>query len=202
MNLFERDPKLSNFHCSTEYHLAQTRSLVNVVVYELAYRLSAESGVFSGSADEVASYFEFHPKAVSQSYRDLTGLGHFIELRNGAKNFETNEYRVVKHSEWAESHPGTCRVKEDFGWDVIPLGQQMFAVSGRKIKLRAFEVNIFLKTGLPPALILERWRTFLNDNRNQPKAWRKSAAYLFWQHLQVEIPRMAEVPVGAAGGRK
>jgi hypothetical protein len=182
----------SKFHCCAEWHLAKLKSYAAVVIYGHGLRLSKNSGIYSASADEIAHFFDLHENGFYGAVKKLVKAGFFVLIKSGKTAFESSEYKVLTHTEWAVANPGLCTEKEDFGWESIKLGQQMFAMSGRKIKVKSFQVRNLLNTGLSEDLIIAAWGTFLAANAHQPKSWRKSAGYYFWEQFRMGHPLIAQ----------
>jgi hypothetical protein len=185
------------FHCSAEWHLAKIKSNIATLLYNHARRLSKDSGVFSASVGNVAHYFRVHPNSVSWAIKKLLAAEFFILLKSGKDWFETSDYRVVDHTEWAAQHANGCCQKEDFGWANRQLGQLMFAASGQKIKLRDFQVENLLNTGIPEDEIFQEWKTFLAENTHQPKKWRNEAGFRFWMWFKTRHQAQVKPAVAA-----
>ena len=179
-------PFLSPFHCSGEYHLLKYGGLT-LAVYNLMYRVAKKSGKFMGSAPSIARYFGVNERSVDRALDNLEEMGFIILLKSGQATFESNVYKVLSHAEWALAHPDHCAQKESFPWtgEGDPLGQRLYVLSGCRIRLREFQVRNYRKTGLSEDRIAAEWERFLEQNANQPKRWRKSAGFHFWEYLKV-----------------
>jgi hypothetical protein len=152
--------ELSNFYCSSEWHLARLRCPTAALVYPFALRISKNSGKFSCSAISVARFLDVHRTTVLRAYHQLSELGFFELLEYG--RFDTNIYSVVLHSDWAERHPGRCIQKIQFPWsgEGDPLAQQLYAASGGRVKFREFQIREYRKMGLDEAELVARFNEF------------------------------------------
>jgi hypothetical protein len=188
----------SPFHCSAEWHLQQMTSRLALAVYSLARKLSGTSGVFSASAENVAMYFGVHRNTAQRALEELANFG-FFELSQ-IERFKPNVYHVVDHKEWAIRHPGQCVKKSSFPWDGEgdPLGTQLHAISGQRVKFLPNQAAALRKFGLSDDQIKAEFHTFLDESSYEGKRW-KYAYYDFLKHLRARTgPHAKSPPAGAA----
>ena len=177
---------LSPYHCSAECHLAKF-GLATVLTYSLAYRLSKKSGRFTGSAERVGLYFGMDEKTIDRAFANLLKVGFFERIESGQAKFETSIYEVLTHADWADTHHGECREKEEFTWSKgDPLGRELFTLSDGRVKFKEFQIQSYRKLGFTIDQIISHWADFLNENplSEKPKTWRKSAGYHFYEHMK------------------
>jgi len=188
----------SPFHCSAEWHLQQMTSRLALAVYSLARKLSGKSGVFSASAENVAKYFGVHRNTVQRALEELANAG-FFDLWE-VERFRPNVYHVVDHQEWAKRHPGSCVKKSSFPWqgEGDPLGRELHAISGHRVKLLPNQTVALRKFGLSDDQIKAEFGTFLDESTYEGKRW-KYAYYDFLKHLRARTgPHAKSPPAGAA----
>lgn len=191
----------SPFHCSAEWHLQQMTSRLALAVYSLARKLSGKSGVFSASAENVAMYFGVHRNTVQRTFEELANSG-FFELSQ-TERFRPNVYHVVDHNEWAKRHPRQCVKKSSFPWDGEgdPLGTQLHAISGQRVKFLPNQVAALRKFGLSDDQIKAEFHTFLEESSYEGKRW-KYAYYDFRKHLGARTGAHAKSRSAGAAGSK
>lgn len=183
----------SPFHCSAEWHLQQMTSRLALAVYCLARKLSRKSGVFSASAENVAMYFGVHRNTAQRTLEELANSGFFGLSQ--IERFKPNVYHVVDHKEWAKKHPGRCVKKSSFPWDGEgdPLGTQLHAISGQRVKFLPNQAAALRKYGLSDDQIEAEFRTFLDETSYEGKRW-NYAYYDFRKHLRTRIGPNAKGP--------
>lgn len=175
--------KESSFHCSAEWHLQRMTSGLAPALYSWARKLSSKSGVFSPSAENVAIYFGVHRNTVQRALEELAIVG-FFELTR-IETFAPNVYRVVDHTEWAKRNPGQCVKKSAFPWvgEGDPLGRELYAISGQRVKFFPNQVGALQKFGLSDDQIKGEFRAFLDESDYEGKRW-KRAYYDFLGRLR------------------
>jgi hypothetical protein len=190
-----------SLHCSTEYHLAKLKSRLAAPIYSLALRLSKRSGVFSASLLTLAAYFNVGYATVKRAVRELIRAG-FFDIQS-QEFFAHTTYHVVKHELWAKLHPGTCIPKIAHSASEDQLGMDMYAVSGRRVKLYHNHLIALRETGLDDQAIVAEWRKFLDADMTCGTQW-KSAFYRFLRYLRSALRdappnRYAPENLGGAG---
>lgn len=174
------NPGPSHFHCSAEWHFSRFKSSrAASLIHPWALRISKNTGKFSVSATQAAKHFRLSRSTASRAYTELAESGFFVLLEYG--QFDSNVYQVLTHKEWSALHKDQCAVKEEFPWtpENDPLGNQLWAVSGSRIKFKQFQIDCYRQLGLPDPEIIElfrgwregvgRWR----QARNVPKHFLK-----------------------------
>jgi len=171
------------FFCSAEWHLQQMKSRLASSLYNWARRLSKQSRVFSASAEHVAEYFGVNRKTALSALEELAENGFFIIDRS--ERFKPNVYRVISHNEWAKRNPSRCVEKIAFPWDGEgdPLGRQLYAISGGRVKFWPLQMNGLRNMGFPDEQIIEHFRTFIDEASYTEKRW-KYAYYDFRGYLR------------------
>jgi hypothetical protein len=154
-------PSDSPFHCSAEWHLRQMKAELAPLLYSWARRLSAKSGVFSASAENVAKYFGVHHNSVLRAIKELVETG-FFQLERREK-FKPNTYIVVDHKSWAAHHPNRCVTEVSFPWtgEGDPLGRELYAISGGRVKFWPNQMEAYRKLDLPDEEIAWQFRNFM-----------------------------------------
>jgi hypothetical protein len=185
--------KETHFHCTAEWHLIDLGATA-MAVYNLAYRVSKASGIFSGSQIQVGTYYGRRRQSIGEALDQLEKLGFVVKLSSGKYDGESNTYSVVDHREWAKRHAGQCCEKSELPWGHVQLGKQLYAASGCRVKFGDFQITNYKNTGLSDEAIVAHWREFternrefhrINDDDFSDKKWRKSAPFYFWEHLQM-----------------
>jgi hypothetical protein len=188
----------SPFHCSAEWHLQGMTSRLAPALYSWAWKLSKKSGVFSPSAENVAMYFGVHRNTVQRALEELANVG-FLEVWQ-VEQFKPNVYHIVDHKEWAKRHPGQCVKKSSFPWEGEgdPLGTELHAISGQRVKLLPNQTVALRKFGLSDDEVKAEFHTFLDESSYEGKRW-KYAYYDFLKHLRARTgPHAKSPPAGAA----
>ncbi len=184
------DEEPSNFHCSSEWHLARLQCPTAALVYPFALRISKNSGKFACSAISVARFLDVHRTTVLRAFHKLSELGFFELLEYG--KFDTNIYNVVLHSDWAQRNPGKCIQKIQFPWsgEGDPLGQQLYAASGGRVKFKEFQIREYRKSGLDDADLVARFNEFRSGvgRHRQPR----NVGFHFLEYLRKTCPQDAQ----------
>lgn len=187
------DSNETAFHCCAEWHLARLKSPTTALVYPFALRIATNSGKFACSAISVSHFLGVHRTTVLRAYQELTTLGFFELLEHGM--FDTNIYRVLRHNEWADQHPGLCAVKVEYPWtgEGDPLGQRLYAASGGRVKFKDFQVRAYRATGLEEDTIVELFEDYRSAEGKYRKA--RNVPYHFLVYLRASTdPKAMPVP--------
>ncbi len=192
MRMNNYDSSLAHYHCSSEWHLWQLKDRKDIrtpfaaVLYPFAFRISKNSGCFYCSAERIAEHFGTSPDTVRRAMDALTTSGFFVVIDK--ELFHSTIYRVVPHDEWAQAHPGRCVVRTEFPWSVEEgdqLGEQLYTLSGGRVK---WFLNILIalrKTGFTDDLIVEKFKLFLEVRRGHGAS--KSIPFRFLKFLRQEV---------------
>ena len=174
----------SRFHCSAEWHFSRfTSSRAAALIHPWALRISKNTGKFSVSATQAANHFNISRSTASRAYTELHESGFFKLLEYG--QFDSNVYEVLTHKEWCKAYPDQCVIREELPWTAEndPLGSQLWAVSGGKVKFKQFQIDLYRQFSLPDneiVAVFKEWREGVGrwrQARNVPKH--------FLKHLRV-----------------
>ena len=105
--------QLSNYYCSTEWHLykaARKQPLVGYL-YTLAQRISQKTGEFYASGERLADYFDCNRKTIYDATDILVKTGFFIYV--GKTEQQANIYKPIYHDDWVITHPNQCVLKAE-----------------------------------------------------------------------------------------
>jgi hypothetical protein len=187
----------ASFYCSVEWHLYRMKSEFAPVLYSWARKITYKTGVLSASAERIAQYFSVERKTVLRALDELS-LAGFLELTQ-IERFKPNVYKIVGHTEWAKRHPRRCVKKISFPWDGEGdlLGQQLFAISGQRVKFLPNQVAGLRALGFSGEKIIEAWRLFLDDNGYEGKQWRQRAYYDFYDCLKERSTTHSDIPAAS-----
>jgi hypothetical protein len=177
------------YHCSAEWHLARLRQ-VCALIYPVMLRVSsAESGPrigsianrFFGSANSLASYLGYSESQILIGFKELQELG-FIELQDSRK-FAPNVYRVLRHDEWAQRHPGQCTSKVKYPWtgEGDLFGGSLWIASGSRVKFQPNQIRGLRNLGFSDGVILAHFENFWtqhSDTRSVRNIPQRFYAYL------------------------
>ncbi len=138
------------YKCGMHYHFPIKRA-VCAKTYELAMQVTAKSDrrVFWVSAEQRARDWGVDDKTVRRGDEDLVKLGFFELLE--ARAFQSNQYLVITHDEWAKRHPGKCLQREVMPWseDVQdPLATMLYKASRRRLKVFPAHIQSLRSHGL------------------------------------------------------
>jgi hypothetical protein len=192
-------PTEAYYHCSIEWHLAQLRDSKDrrapfaAALHPFALRISRKSGRFHCSAVRLAKYFRVSKWTVLRAMEALTIAGFFVPISK--ELFESTNYRVVLHTDWAKTHPGQCVVKTEFPWSGEPgdeLGRRLYTASGARTKWYPNLLDSLRKTGLADDEIVSRFEDFfaLEIERRQAGGWHgqwKSVPFRFTKCMKNEF---------------
>ena len=181
------------FHCCAERHLARLKPRA-ALVYPFALRISKHSKRFACSASSVGDFLGLHRTTVLRAYHQLADIGFFELLERG--HFDVNIYRVLRHDEWANEHPGLCATKSEFPWtgDGDPLGQKLYAISGARVKFKEFQVKEYRATGLDESTIVLLFDEFRSGTGKYRKP--RNVPYHFLMHLRSIAAERRTLPEG------
>jgi hypothetical protein len=182
----------TNVHCGSEWHLARLHCPTAALVYPFALRISKNSGKFACSAISIAAFLGAHRTTVLRAFQRLTEIGFFELLEYG--KFDSNIYTVVKHRAWAEAHPGRCTEKTVFPWtgEGDPLGQQLYAASGCRVKFKEFQIKEYRRLGLDQAELVALFEEFRAGIGRLRKA--RNVPFHFLQYLRQQLRPTTSIP--------
>lgn len=187
----------SPFYCSVEWHLYRMKSEFAPVLYSWARKVTHKTGVLSASAERIAQYFSVERKTVLRALDELSDAGFFKLTR--IERFKPNVYKIVDHREWAKRHPRRCVEKISFPWDGEGdlLGQQLFAISGQRVKFLPNQVAGLRALGFSDDRITEEWRVFMDESEYEGKQWRQRAYYDFYDCLKERSTAHSDIPAAS-----
>lgn len=178
--------KESKFHCSAEWHLAQMLPLC-APVYAWSWRI-AKSGRFSVSEIHAMEYFGCGRTTMVEVYKQLRESGFFRLIHSGKEEFESSIYEPISHDKWAKAYPGRCLQKEP---DLTilnndPLGKDLYAASGAKIKVKDFQIARYRRLGFADYDVVEHFKEWLpkHEANQKGKKWRNAVGFHFGQYLE------------------
>jgi hypothetical protein len=175
------DEIFAPYHCSAEWHFARMRP-GPALIYPWALKVSKKYGQFYCSTVNMAEYFGCSRGKIDRGIEDLTESG-FFEVALPPEPFKPGVYTALHHKEWAKQHPGRCVTKLEFDWSKSDeLGQALYAASGGRVKLLAFQLTLLRNSGLDDTAIASKFKTFLAEKMPMGKEWR-SVIYQFRQSL-------------------
>lgn len=181
----------SPFHCGAEVHLCEFHWL-SLPIYLVGLRVSRKSRKFVANIRNLAEHFRTNRSSVWQSIADLKKSGFVVLTLSGANRYESSEYRVLTHLEWAEEHPNQCREKEELGYGdaaaLDSLGRTLYAISGGyKIAFRAHRIAWYRKSGLSDDQIEREFRdwfpSMVAGEIDNKKRWRGDIDFQFGDYL-------------------
>jgi len=133
-------------YCCAEFHFAQYSgpgSTLVPLLYGISFHLSKESNSFHLALDKLVPVLHTKDDLVYAAADLLVTDGFWIVTES--ENGKPVKYRPVRHTEWAQQHPGRCGEKivieyADTGSELYLLGRRLFAVLGGE----KFHKNILL----------------------------------------------------------
>jgi hypothetical protein len=183
----------SAFHCGTEVHLWKKHRL-SLPIYLLALRLSKQSGRFVAHIERLTQHFDSSRSAVWRAITDLKRSQFFVLARSGGHDFESSEYIVLTHRDWADRHPNECREKFELGYGDRAacdlLGRRLYALSGSyEIKFQTFRLDWYRKLGFSDRdienVFADWFPGFARERQvnGTGKRWRRYVDYEFGEYL-------------------
>jgi hypothetical protein len=167
------------FVCCVERHLVSSGLALAIYgkLYQVCYGNKGK-GIYYTTLEPLADFFQKPYKSISRAVHVLRRLG-FLELvgptaTNGwqerTSRFGTKSYKVVKHVEWAEKHPGKCYEAPAMPWDSHgdPLARRMHTASEGQTLWYANMLVGLRKTGLTDDEIVVCWETFIAELGKKP----------------------------------
>jgi hypothetical protein len=107
------------YHCSWEWHIARLIPVCSLI-YPFAFRVSGGMDTpladrrFYGSAESLATYFNYSESQVRRGLLELEESGFFQLIAR--KKFTPTHFRVFSHDDWAAKHKGRCTAKVQYPW--------------------------------------------------------------------------------------
>lgn len=172
------------YHCTAEWHLYKSKSKLAVPLYYLALKLGKNTGLFSGSLQRVADYFQVSYKTAWTAAHVLEEKG-FFDVKSEEEGKPT-VYQIIRHKDWALAHPSKCAEKISFPWSnekKDQLGVDLYAASGQRVNLYPNQLLALRNTGHTDEQILSRWKAFLIADDSHRRQWR-GAIFRFIQLLK------------------
>ena len=189
----------SRYKCTAEWHLWRLRDRkgqrapLAVPLYSFAWMISKNSGRFYCSAVNLAAHFGVNQSTVLRALDALAKSGFFVVISK--EPFQPSIYQVVKHNDWAKSHPHSCAQKVTFPWSAEQgdeLGVCLYAASGGRVRWYPNLLAAIRKTGLSDDEVVREFENFFafENERRQAGGWHghwKSVAFRFLKFLKGEL---------------
>jgi hypothetical protein len=163
--------------CCSARHLV--KSGLALAIYDKLSQLchgNDGKGEYFGGLEGLAKFFRVPYNSVWRAFKYLRAAGFLIvtdtEFANGWQErhfkFKRKTYRVILHTEWAETHPGQCEVELVMPWDGLGdlLAQRLFRASGGKTRWFENMLKSLRRTGLSDDEIVARWEGFIAERKN------------------------------------
>ena len=153
------------------------------ILYSWAGRLSAKSGNFFPSIENIADYFSVHRTTAFRALEELASNGWFeVVQREPGKPVV---YRAVTHNELVREGRLECVQKETFPWtgEGDRLAQDLYAASGGRAVFFPRQMQGLRKFGFNDIEIVREFRIFLDRDPHEGQEW-KYLYYEFRSHLR------------------
>jgi len=194
------------YHCSAEWHLAQLQgkgATIAALIYNWAFRLSKQTGIFHASIPRMSAYFDRDEKTIRKALRLLVKLGFFDVVRQAPG--ATVCYKPVRHDDWRRTHPHDCAQRLAMPWDDEPqdkLAQVLYGISGGQCPVYANVLKGIRKTGHGETAIKKHFVDFIVIDQPVGKRWGNGfhgrfIKYLKTQPVVPDVPQPAATPVRA-----
>jgi|SRR3984885_834008 len=167
------------FTCCTERHLVDSGLALAIYgkLHQLCYG-NEGGGVYFTTLEPLADFFAKPYGSIWRAVQALRKLG-FLErvdtkLSNGWQErtfrFHTKSYRIVKHTEWAEKHPGKCYQALTMPWESHgdPLARKLYVISEGNVVWYENMLKGLRRTGRTDDEIESDWRSFIKAQEITP----------------------------------
>jgi hypothetical protein len=158
-----------HFNCDWLHHVKHLPNRYCAFVYQLAKKLSHESGVFDASAINIAHDLGCDEKSIRRAIEYLRNTGWFVQIKRSRSHgeYRPNAYNVRDHAEWAEAHPGLCgeRIDDKLPWagEGDRIAQFLYHQTGGAVKWREFETRKMRSFGHLDAVLQKLFRLYWDD---------------------------------------
>lgn len=154
-----------HFYCGWFHHITHLPNNYCAIIYQLALKLSHESGIFDASAINIAHDLGCNEKTIRRAIELLRNTGWFVRIKRSRKPGEyiPNAYNVLDHENWAEAHPNLCgeRIDDKMPWgEGERIAQFLYHHTGGAVKWREFETKKMLSFGHPNHTLQKFFRLY------------------------------------------
>lgn len=155
-----------HFYCDWFHHIVHLPNHYCAYVYQLAAKLSHQSGVFDASAINIAQDLGCEEKTIRRAIELLRNSRWLVHIKRSKSHgeFRPNAYNVRNHAEWAEAHPDLCgeRIDDKLPWagEGDRIAQFLCHQTGGAVKWREFETIKMRSFGHPDAVLQDIFRSY------------------------------------------